>query len=249
MEIGIITGASSGLGNVFSKKIIEKLDLDQVWLIARREDRLNEIKERYPDKDIVCLSLDLSDRESFCALADKLEREQPHIKVLVNNAGVCKMDSFMNHKDTDIYSIIDINVIAMTMMNKVCLPYMSKGSYEIITGSVSSFAPIPYQSVYSASKAYVRFFSRALHEELKEKGINVLLLSPGNMETGMLKKDETNGKISFLPFLNLDQITEKSLLKAQQNKASYIPNIVYKSYYVLMKILPVSLTLKITNLK
>ena len=89
MDIAIITGASSGLGKVFYEKIMERYPaLDEVWLIARREDRLKELANQFPDKKIRILPLDLSSTKSFEILDDVMREEQPNIKVLINNAGV-----------------------------------------------------------------------------------------------------------------------------------------------------------------
>jgi len=61
--------------------------------------------------------------------------------------------------------MINLNVMGMTMINRSCLLYLNKGSYEIISGSIGSFVPNPWRTVYSASKVYNRFFARALREE------------------------------------------------------------------------------------
>lgn len=135
------------------------------------------------------------------------------------------------------------------MINRCFLPYMKRGGYEIITGSVSSFAPIPWQAVYSAGKAYVRFFARTVHEEEKKRGVNILLLCPGNMETEMNVKSAATGKIAKLPYLNLDKEAVKTMCKAEKGVAVYTPMLFYKAYRVFGKIVPSALAVKFTSIE
>ena len=250
MDIAIITGASSGLGKVFYEKVMERYPaLDEVWLIARREDRLKELANQFPDKKVRILPLDLSSTKSFEILDDVMREHQPNIKVLINNAGVDQAGLFREMKSERIVSLIDVNVKGITMVNRSCLPYMSKGSYEIITGSIGSFVPLPWRAVYSASKAYVRFFARALHEEEHKRGINIMLLSPGSMNTEMFNENTVEGKLSLFPYLNLEKETVKSMKKAEKGTAVYTPLAFYKAYRVFGKIVPSALAVKFTSVE
>lgn len=250
MNIAVITGASSGLGKVFYEKVMERYPtLDEVWIIARREDKLKELAQKYPNKNVRVLPLDLSDAKSFELLDCVLKEQQPDIKVLINNAGFDRAGLFRQMKPADILSIINLNTMGMTMVNRSCLPYMSKGSYEIITGSIGSFVPLPWRAVYSASKAYVRFFARALHEEERRRGINIMLLSPGNMDTEMYNRSTAKGKLAKLPYLNLHKETVKAMKKAEKGAAVYTPLAFFKAYRVFGKIVPSALAVKFTSVE
>ena len=109
-----------------------------------------------------------------------------------------------------------------------------------MTCSISSFTPVPNQAVYSASKAYVQYLSRALHEEVRKRGIRILMMCPGNMDTEMNPKGQgrQSSRINMLPFLDMNVITEKSLEMAERGKAVYTPGIFYKFYKVSSKLLP-----------
>ena len=135
------------------------------------------------------------------------------------------------------------------MVYRSCLPYMSKGSYEIITGSIGSFVPLPWRAVYSASKAYVRFFARALHEEEHKRGVNIMLLSPGSMNTEMFNENTAEGKLSLFPYLNLEKETVKAMKKAEKGAAVYTPLAFYKAYRVFGKIVPSALAVKFTSVE
>ncbi|MDO4554123.1 MAG: SDR family NAD(P)-dependent oxidoreductase [Lachnospiraceae bacterium] len=172
MNIAIITGASAGLGKVFFEKVTERYPaLDEIWIIARREDRLKELAIKYSDRKIRVLPLDLALSQSFEMLDQVLNEQNPNIKVLINNAGFDRAGLFHKMKYTDIYSLINVNVMGMTMINRCCLPYMSKGSYEIIVGSAAAFVPLPWRAVYSATKVYGKFLARALRQEEKKMAL------------------------------------------------------------------------------
>lgn len=250
MKIAVITGASSGLGKAFFEKVIERYpELDEIWAIARRESRLRELADKYPGKKIRILPLDLSDSSSIKTLDAALQEQQPDIKVLINNAGFDRAGLFREMKHEDILSMINLNAMGTTMVSRSCLPYMNSGSYEIITGSIGSFAPLPWRAVYSASKAYVRFFARALHEEERKRGVNVMLLSPGNMDTEMFRENTSGGKLSFFPYLDLEKETVKAMEKAERGAATYTPRAFYKAYRVLAKIVPSAIMVNFTSVE
>lgn len=250
MNTAVITGASSGLGKMFYEKVMERYStLDEVWLIARREDKLTELAKQFPNRSVRVLPLDLSEIKSFELLDSVLKEQKPDIKVLINNAAYDRAGLFREMKSQEILSLINLNVMGMTMINRSCLPYMHKGSYEIISGSIGSFVPVPYRAVYSASKVYARFFARALREEERKQGINILLLNPGAMDTEMNPRSKSKGKLSNQPWLNLQKVTATAMKKAEKGTAVYTPLFFYKAYRVLAKIFPSALAVKFTSVE
>ena len=88
MKTAIITGASSGLGREFARQLTDVFpEIECCWLIARREDRLEEIAREMVGVETVCLPLDLCDSMSFTTLQEKLAAEKPEVAMLINNAG------------------------------------------------------------------------------------------------------------------------------------------------------------------
>jgi short-subunit dehydrogenase len=242
MRIAIITGASSGLGKEFATELIEKYrELDEVWLIARRKERLEEISQKYPEKTIKAVPLDLGKEESFWEFEKLLDENKPDIRILVSNAGV---GTWGNFEEKDLGSQLDmlnLNAKGCVAITRLCLPYMSKGSFIIETCSVCSFVPNPRMAVYSGTKALVLYFSRAIHEELKPRGINVCALCPGNMDSEMAILSEQQGKksiVNMLPYLDMKKVAKDSLKAAQRGRAVYTPGAFYKFYRVVSKILP-----------
>lgn len=240
-DIAVITGASSGLGVKFLEAVVNRYpQMDEYWILARRKERLDKLAGKYKNKKVVAIEVDLSNESSYDGLIKRLENEKPKIKVLINNAGYEKSGKFVDMGQEDILNMISVNIKGMTLIQRIILPYMQKGSYTIITCSVSSFAPVPNQTVYSATKKYVYYFGKALREELLDKDINVLLLCPGNMDTEMNPKGQgrQSQKINKLPFLDMSKITAKALEKAEKGKGVYTPGMLYKSYRVVSKIFP-----------
>ena len=239
MNIAIITGASSGLGAEFARAVAEKYkNLDEIWLIARRTEKLQSLADEIPEANIRPISMDLTRKESFKELKKFITEHKAVIRVLVNNAGYCACGRFDEMDDGDIQKMIDLNITALTAVNKVCFPYMKGKGYAVLTCSVSSFAPVIGQAVYSASKAYVLYLGHVLHAEMKKKGINVLTLCPGNMDTEMNVRGGEGEKAGALPYLNVPKLARQTLKRAERGKGFYTPGWFYKGYRVLSKVVP-----------
>ena len=178
MKIAVITGASSGIGREFVFEADKLAEIEQIWVIARRRERLEELQEKC-SHSLRCIPLDLADEASIQEYKALLEAEQPRIKLLVNAAGCGAFGPFAESDlDAQINSL-KLNIIALVAMCRVSLPYMSEGCSIVNIGSNSAWQPVPYQSVYGASKAGVLSFSRAIGRELKPKGIHVMCVCPG----------------------------------------------------------------------
>jgi len=182
MRVAVITGASAGIGREFVYAIDKQENLDEIWVIARRADRLEELKDkcRTPVRPIV---MDLSELRALDDYKAILESERPEIAILVNAAGFGVFGPFAEKDLQKQLSSATVNSLALTGMCHISLPYMKKGDCIINMGSNSSWQPVPYQAVYGASKSYVLNFSRALCRELKPKGIHVLCVCPGWIKT------------------------------------------------------------------
>ena len=84
--------------------------------------------------------------------------------------------------------MIDLNIRALVAMGLICLPYMPKGAHLINIASQASFFPLPYQNIYSSTKAFVRHYTRALNVELKDKGVSATAVCPGWISTGLFER-------------------------------------------------------------
>ena len=141
-EIIIVTGASSGLGREFVKQLELKVNADEIWVIARREERLKELKCEIKTS-LKIFALDLSKRESFDVIKNALEKEKPLIKLLVNCAGFGKFGHIEKIPLETQLNMIDLNCKAVVSACATALPFMSEGSKIINVASCAAFQPIP----------------------------------------------------------------------------------------------------------
>ena len=182
MNIAIVTGASSGMGREFVLQLSQYVSVDEIWVIARRQQALEELKAEttVPVRPIV---LDLCDSGSFTAIQALLEQEKPNVKLLVNAAGFGKFGAFQRVSLEDDCKMIDLNCKALVMMTRLVLPYMAAGSHILQLDSLSAFQPVPFITTYGATKSFVLSYSRAINRELKPQGIRVMAMNPGWVKT------------------------------------------------------------------
>ena len=252
MVTAVITGASSGLGKEYIDAIIAQYpSIDAFWLVARRKELLREIAEAHPDKTIAAISLDLSKDDSIDKFEQLLKDNNPEIKVLVNNAGYGKCDDFFSSNRRSQTGMVDLNCRALTGITRLCLPFMLDDSLVLNIASIAAFAPTPRMSVYSATKAYVLAFSKALHDELRPRGIKVLAVCPGPMNTEFWNvANVPEGKsrlIDKLPRVNPKEVAEGSLRAAKRGELVYTNSFFYKAYRLLAKLLPHGFIMEFTE--
>ena len=189
MKIAIVTGASSGMGREFVVQLAEKENYDEIWAIARREDRLLELKEQVPC--VRPLAMDLTLPASLEKLQDMLKEVAPEVKTLVNAGGFGKFGTYEDVPLNDSMNMIDLNAKALVAVTETVLPYMQRGSCVVQLDSLSAFQPVPYLNVYAATKAFVLSYSRGLNVELKPRGIRVMAVCPGWVRTEFFDRAET----------------------------------------------------------
>jgi short-subunit dehydrogenase len=196
MRIAIVTGASSGLGRSFATKIAKTGDVDELWAIARREERLNSLKDEV-NIAVRPLALDLRNEKSFDIIERILKEENPDVRYLVNAAGYGKFGNYDDLTRDESRGMIDINTRALMDMTLSVLPYMSRGSRLFQIGSSSAFQPLPGFNIYAATKAFVLSYTRSLRWELRGRGIRVTAVCPGWIKTDFLDiaSETKNGDI------------------------------------------------------
>ena len=182
MNIAIVTGASSGMGKEFVLQLSDYVQVDEIWVIARRTQALEELKDQI-SVAVRPIGLDLCREESFEAYQKLLEQEKPNVKLLVNAAGFGKFGSFEKIPLADDCRMLDLNCKALVVMTRLTLPYMHSGSHILQLDSLSAFQPVPYITTYGATKAFVLSYSRAINRELKGRGIRVMAMNPGWVKT------------------------------------------------------------------
>lgn len=239
MKIAVITGASSGMGRDFVYAIDKEYDLDELWVIARREERLKELQKDCKAK-IRPIALDLIATDSYDVYKSMLEEYKPDIQVLVNNAGFGLFGAFMDMDLNEQLKIIDLNAKTLTAMCYLSIPYMQKGSQLINLASNSSWQPVPYINVYGSSKAYVLNFSRALGVELKTRGIHVMAVAPGWIKTEFFDHAVHDDTIKYYDrFYTSKQVVDRAMKDLKKRKTVSIMGFPVRMQVRMVKLLPV----------
>jgi short-subunit dehydrogenase len=186
----LITGASSGIGEVFARKLAARGD--NVLLVARSEDklmtlcnelgRINSIRAQY-------VAIDLSKPDAPAQLFAETQKRELEIDFLINNAGFGSMGDFTKLDLTRELNMIDLNVRALVeLTQRFLVPMRERKSGAIINvASTAGFQAVPFMATYAATKAFVLSFSEALWEENRSHGIKVMALCPGVTETGFFE--------------------------------------------------------------
>lgn len=251
-RIAIITGASSGMGRQYAKTIKDNIEFDELWVIARRTDRLEELKKEL-DFPVKTISLDLSEKESYAVFQKSLEEEKASdnefsVTMLMNCSGYGKF-GHVNDYEYDVYlNMINLNCSALTSLCRITIPYMKKGACIVNISSLASYQPTPYMNVYSATKAYVQSFSRALAKELKRFGIQVLTVCPYWTKSEFFNRAIDNSKEpvvkKYVTMYTVDQIVNKTWKDLRKKKELCIPGFIARAQVRLVKFLPVSFVMK-----
>lgn len=239
MNIAIISGASSGIGKAITNEL-DKKGLDELWLIAHNQERLYNYSKELKTKTRL-FSLDLTNKDSFEKLKISLQDENPQIKYLVCSAGVGFNGNFDEITDKSISLTIELNCLALTLLTKCSVPYLTKGSKVIEIASGSGFAPQPGFAVYSASKSYVISLSRALNKEYKKMGISFTAVCPGPVDTSFFASLENVKKYKKRFLITPERVAKKAIKCADKRCCLCVPSFSMKLFHLASKIVPTSI--------
>lgn len=234
----------------FARLLAARSEIVEIWAIAHNAEKLEETAKELGEK-LRIFSLDLSDRESACLLAAELKKSDATVRYLVNNAGFAKFCSYDDISIEESLNMIDLNVGAVVALSLTCIPYMEKGSRILNIASQAAFFPLPYQNLYSSTKAFVRNYTRALNVELKEKGIGATAVCPGWMKTGLFDRGvigAEKGTRNFSGMVTPDVVAKKALADADREKDMSIYGTYVKFTYLLSKIMPHTFDSKVPHL-
>lgn len=245
MKIAVVTGASSGMGREFVRQLDAAEAYDEIWVIARRRDRLESLAAE-TRAVLRILALDLTKQESVDAYRALLESEKPNVATLVNGSGFGRFGAFADCTLEDYYAMIDLNVKALVAVTYVTLPYMAAGAAVYQIDSLSAFQPVPYINVYGATKAFVLSFSRALNAEWKSRGIRVMAVCPGWVRTEFFDHAVKDDTIQYYNrFYEADQVVKTALKDMKRGKDVSICGFQIQAQVLATKLLPHKLVMRI----
>ena len=242
----LITGASHGIGKAISYEWASRGI--SIIAVAIDNDALKELKEDIESNyKVSCLTLtkDLLDINAPQQVFDWCIENHIDVQVLVNNVGLGSTGSFeATTLDFDI-SLVKLNVFPMIQLTKLFLPVLKKfeKSFVLNMSSLGSLRPIPYKALYSASKAFIYSFSRAISSELKEDSVHVSVSCPAGVYTNdaAVKRINVSGKIGKWTSLDADIVAKYIVNGILNGKRLIIPGIGAKFLMILMKLLPENL--------
>lgn len=243
MKIAVITGASSGIGAEFVRQLDNEEHFDEIWVIARRKERLEQIKAK---AHVRAISLDLTEQCALDEYKGLLDELKPEIAVLVNASGYGYFRAFLEDPLENQLNMIDLNSKALTAMTYISLKYMKAGSRIYNMGSMSSIQPVPYINVYAATKAYVLSFSRALNVELKSRGIKVMAVCPYWVQTEFFDTAINDDTVNnFGRIFTAKEVVSQALKDMKKGRDVSFCGLNTKLQRIGVKLLPHSLVMKI----
>ena len=246
----LITGASAGIGREFARQLAGRAA--SLVLVARRLDRLEELRDELTRKDpnlnVHCRAVDLSSASEVEELCVWLGREQIAIDFLINNAGFGDRGSFATAEPERLRQMLAVNIVAPTTLTRALLPAMIERKRGAILNVSSSagFLPIRKLAVYAATKAYVTNFSEGIRIEVRKQGIAVTALCPGPVDTEFSSvaqratgKQETPSP-SFM-HVAVEDVARAGLVGIERDKPLVIPGIVMKIAMLLVRLTPMAI--------
>ncbi len=247
-KIAIVTGASSGLGREFVRQLDNCLKtVEEIWIIARREDRLQELKASISNLNVRVIPMDICKCDDLDSLCCMLNEEKPEVRLLINAAGVGKAGRFDVLTLSEATNMMDVNCKALVTVTHIVLPYMAKKSNMIQIASASAFMPQKDFAVYAASKAFVLSFARALRAELKHSNVCVTVVCPGPVNTEFLSisnGEQEQKKLKKLVTVEAEPVVKKALRDAKEGKELSIYGFPMNAVFLMSKVLPHGLFLK-----
>jgi len=244
MKIAVITGASAGIGREFVYAIDKKFELDEIWVIARREERLQEVAEKCRNK-VRPLVLDLLDTASIAAYQELLKKEQPQVQVLVNAAGFGVFGAFDKVDLEKQLLSVRLNSEVLTALCHVTIPFMKAGDHIINVGSNSAWQPVPLMAIYGASKSFVLNFSRALNREMRPRGISVMCVCPGWVRTEFQAKAKHDDYIRYVDrWFEPWEVAEQAMKDLDKGKMVSIAGAALRLQVLGVKLLPMKMVIE-----
>jgi uncharacterized protein len=217
----VITGASRGIGAAYARALAARgYDL---LLVARDHNRLNLLAKDLHQSYVVNIrteTLDLAQPDGGLILHRLAQSCQPHVSLLINNAGFGMYGSFMDMPLSTIQAMLYVHIHATTESTRLFLPDMlAQGQGVIINvASVAGFFPIPYMAEYAATKAFIISFSEAVAMEARQKGVIIQTCCPGYTQTDFHRTANHHPRHFLSPQLP-DEVVRTSLNALKVNKS------------------------------
>ncbi|MBC9795630.1 SDR family NAD(P)-dependent oxidoreductase [Sinomicrobium weinanense] len=248
----VITGASQGLGKALAE-VCAKLGRNLI-LVSLPGEHMHSIAEDLMSRyyvHIICYETDLTKAENVSKTVNRIKKYS--IDILINNAGTGGTKRFTDASLAYIDDILFLNMRSLVVLTHQLLPILKKQkeSYILNISSLAAFSPMPYKTVYPASKAFVYSFSRGLNAELKDSNIHVAVAHPGGMPTNSDTTNRINSHGRFIrsTILSAETTAAICMKKLLQKESIIIPGKMNRFSSILQRLMPVKFQLKILSSK
>lgn len=221
MKVTLITGASSGIGEAFARRLAA--DGHDLVLVARSEKALHELCDELMLKHKITahyVVLDLSELTSYEQLFAEIRQHGMQVEWLVNNAGFGSAGDFVMLDEGRELGMIDLNIRALVALTHKYLGEMRERGHGTIinVSSAAGFQPLPFMATYAATKAFVSSFTEAIAEENRPFGIRILNLCPGSTKTNFFAASDIDRPIQVKGQQTVEEVVETALSALRKGK-------------------------------
>ncbi|MGP8214727.1 MAG: SDR family NAD(P)-dependent oxidoreductase [Bacteroidia bacterium] len=247
MSYALITGGSKGIGKAIAKNLAARKY--NILLVARSENLLKEnaaeLEKQFGIK-VDFFVADISAPDSAKNIADWCNSKNYDVSVLINNAGYGLGGAFDKLSLEEQLNMMHLNMQSLVQLTYLMIPTLKKHkgkSYILNVASTAAYQAVPYLGVYSATKAFVLSFSRAIHNELKPENISVTCLSPGPTDTYFMDRAGMKGMknaVKQAERFNMepDDVAKIAITALLEGKAEVIPGFPNKAGAFFSRALP-----------
>lgn len=237
MPLAVVTGASSGIGAALARRLAR--DGWSLVLLARREDRLRDLAEELEAEHEVC---DVSNRDDVDRVAASVLERHRQVNLLVNNAGVPGRRDFLNAETETIERVIATNYLGSVWCLRAFLPGLEAATPEAHVANIVSVAgtvAFPPSGPYSASKHAQLAFSRATTRQLRTRGIHVLTVMPGFIETeGFPQKTALRSRFFRRQVKTPEALVERIIKAIESRRTELTYPAFYRVFGILQAVAP-----------
>jgi short-subunit dehydrogenase len=231
----LITGASSGIGKALA--VESAMKKQNLVLIALPDENLEEFSESLRGKyriKVKFFEIDLTEKNAALQVYLWCIKQKLSVNRLINNAGFGYRGSFEDYSLEFYETMMRLNMTSVVHLTRLFVPELRKHESASILnlGSMAAFLPIPYKTVYAATKAFIYSFSIALKEELRDSQIRVHILCPGGVPTNrdVQKRIATDGWLSRISMLYPQKVAQITFRKMENHTTVIVPGLVNRIY-------------------
>lgn len=241
----LVTGGSEGIGRAVSEALAR--EGFHLLLVALPDKKLESSAEEIRigcGCNVFTFGVDMRQEGADLAIYKWITSLGVQVSVLVNNAGFGHLGSFTRYDRNFYNGLMQINILNVVGLTRLLMDDLSKAprAYILNVGSIASFFPIPYKTVYASSKYFIYSFSRALREEMRNTGISVSLLCPGPVKTNqdVMARIACAGMMGRLMALDADKVGRMAVRRMLKGKWLLLPGLPARFAYYSARVIPTS---------